>query len=96
MENSPFINRNTRGAFDYPSCSSQLVVIYMFQKFHFLLGYGRNTCSDKENASSPTNTNGMDYPSPSLGRILGSGIFSLLLFSNFPNVDILNKLESLD
>jgi len=51
----------------------------------YLLEYGRSTCSDKANASSPTNTDGI-HNSSSLGRTLVSGIFSLLLSSNFPNV----------
>ena len=59
----------------------------------FLLGYGRNTCSDKANAPSPTSTNGMDNPSASLGRTLGSGLFSLLLSSNFPNIEFLKHIR---
>jgi hypothetical protein len=38
----------------------------------------------------------MDNPSASLGRTLGSGIFSLEFSSNFPNVQFLNASESLD
>jgi hypothetical protein len=52
----------------------------------YLLEYGRNTCSDKANASSLTNTNGI-YSSSSLGRTLGSGMFSLSPSSHFPNVE---------
>ena len=90
MEYSPFISQNSKGAFDYPSCSWQPVVMYIcFRNVNFLLGYGRNTCSDKATASSPTSTNGMDNPSASLGRTLGSGIFSLFLSSYFPNVGFL-------
>ena len=47
-------------------------------------------------ASSPTSTNQMENSSASIGRNLGSGIFSLRLSSNFPNVQFLNTLESLD
>jgi len=96
MEYSPFISQNSKGAFDYPSCSCQPVVIYTFQKCYLLLVYGRNTCCDEANVSSPASTNGMENPSASLGRTVGSGIFSLLLSSNFPNVEFLNTLESLD
>jgi hypothetical protein len=39
------------------------VTLYIrFVQVNLLLGYGRNTCSDKANASSPTSTNGMENP----------------------------------
>ena len=62
-----------------------------FRNVNLLLGFGRNTCSDKTNASSPTSTNGMDNPSASLGRK-----FSLLLSSDFLIVEFLHASELLD
>jgi hypothetical protein len=72
MEYSLFINQNSEGAFQYASYFWQPVVTFKFQTVKFLLGYGRNTWSDKANALSPTSTNGLDNPSASLGITRGS------------------------
>ena len=54
-------------------CVSRLrdTLYIRFRNVNYLFGYGRNTRSDKANASPPTSTNGKDNPSASLGRTSG-------------------------